>query len=89
MQMFAVVVLWAIFLLTQQLKSKYPNCTWQYFTIFGAQVIFLLGVTCLCIWYVLLPPSRPCKVFTWSHTSVNVKKYCSIWEHRCILKASA
>ncbi|BDA43733.1 Sulfite exporter TauE/SafE family protein 3 [Coccomyxa sp. Obi] len=50
-KMFAVVVLWAIFLVTQQLKSKYPNCTWQYFTIFAAQVIFLLGVTCLCIWY--------------------------------------
>lgn len=55
--MFAVVVLWAIFLVTQQLKSKYPNCTWEYFTIFGAQVIFLLGVTYLCIWYVFLPAS--------------------------------
>ena len=44
-QMAEVVVLWGIFLLTQQLKSRYHNCTWQYFTIFGVQVLFLLAVT--------------------------------------------
>ena len=45
-----VVLLWGIFLLTQQLKSAYPNCTWQYFTIFAAQVLFLLGVTAFSVW---------------------------------------
>ena len=44
-QIAEVVVLWGVFLLTQQLKSGYPNCTWQYFTIFGVQVLFLLAVT--------------------------------------------
>ena len=39
------LLLWGIFLLTQQLKAGYPNCTWQYFTIFGVQVLFLLAVT--------------------------------------------
>ena len=60
-QMAEVVVLWGIFLLTQQLKAGYPNCTWQYFAIFGAQVLFLLGVTsysvrCAPPW---LPPASP------------------------------
>ena len=50
MQIGEVVVLWAIFLLTQQLKSRYPNCTWQYFVIFAAQVIFLLAVTAFSAW---------------------------------------
>ncbi|EIE19332.1 hypothetical protein COCSUDRAFT_44684 [Coccomyxa subellipsoidea C-169] len=50
-QMAAVVALWAVFLAFQQLKARYPNCTWQYFTIFAAQVIFLLSVTAFCIWY--------------------------------------
>jgi hypothetical protein len=40
-----VLALWAVFLLTQQLKSKYPNCSWQFFAVFAAQVIFLGGVT--------------------------------------------
>ena len=44
-QMAEVVVLWGLFLITQQLKSRYHNCTWQYFTIFGVQVLFLLAVT--------------------------------------------
>ena len=47
------MVLWAIFLLTQQLKSRYSNCTWQYFVIFAAQVVFLLAVTAFSVWYSL------------------------------------
>ena len=53
MQIGEVVVLWAIFLLTQQLKSRYSNCTWQYFVIFAAQVVFLLAVTAFSVWYCL------------------------------------
>lgn len=43
-------MLWVIFLVTQQLKSRYPNCTWQYFLIFAVQVIFLLAVTAYSVW---------------------------------------
>ncbi len=50
MQIVEVVVLWVIFLATQQLKSRYGNCTWQYFVIFIVQVLFLLGVTTYCVW---------------------------------------
>ena len=39
-----------ILLATQQLKSRYGNCTWQYFVIFIVQVLFLLGVTTYCVW---------------------------------------
>ena len=53
MQIGEVVVLWAIFLLTQQLKSRSSNCTWQYFVIFAAQVVFLLAVTAFSVWYCL------------------------------------
>ena len=49
-QIVEVVVLWVIFLATQQLKSRYNNCTWQYFVIFLAQVVFLLGVTVYSVW---------------------------------------
>ncbi|KAK9914892.1 hypothetical protein WJX75_001974 [Coccomyxa subellipsoidea] len=51
LKMLAVVALWAVFLVFQQLKARYPNCTWQYFAIFAAQVIFLVSVTAFCIWY--------------------------------------
>ena len=60
MQIGEVVVLWAIFLLTQQLKSRYSNCTWQYFVIFAAQVVFLLAVTAFSVWYYLCRPSSNC-----------------------------
>ena len=43
-------MLWVIFLVTQQLKSRYGNCTWQYLVIFLAQVIFLLAVTAFAVW---------------------------------------
>ncbi|CAL5221862.1 g4123 [Coccomyxa viridis] len=51
LQIVEVVVLWVIFLATQQLKSRYGNCTWQYFVIFIVQVLFLLGVTTYCVWH--------------------------------------
>jgi hypothetical protein len=63
MQMLAVVALWAVFLVFQQLKARYPNCTWQYFAIFAAQVIFLVSVTAFCIW---------CALFRLFCTTVNV-----------------
>ena len=50
MQIGEVLVLWVIFLVTQQLKSRYSNCTWQYLAIFLAQVIFLLAVTAFAVW---------------------------------------
>lgn len=43
-------MLWGIFLATQQLKSLYSNCTWQFFLIFAVQVIFLAAVTAYCVW---------------------------------------
>ena len=45
-----VLVLWGIFLATQQLKSRYPNCSWQYFLIFAVQILFLAGVTAYSVW---------------------------------------
>lgn len=50
MQIAEVVVLWVIFLITQQLKSRYNNCTWQYFVIFIVQITFLLAVTAYSVW---------------------------------------
>ena len=43
-------MLWGMFLVTQQLKSRYDNCTWQYLVIFLAQVVFLLAVTAFAVW---------------------------------------
>lgn len=51
-----VVVLWGIFLVTQLLKARHPNCTWQYFAIFAAQVAFLLAVTAYSVWCALPAP---------------------------------
>lgn len=50
MQIGEVLLLWVIFLATQELKSRYDNCTWQYLVIFLAQVIFLLAVTAFAVW---------------------------------------
>ena len=49
-QMGEVLLLWGIFLATQELKSRFPNCSWQYFAIFAAQVLFLAGVTAYSVW---------------------------------------
>ncbi|GAQ85440.1 hypothetical protein KFL_002350150 [Klebsormidium nitens] len=40
----ALLVLWVLFLVSQAQKSAYPRCTWEYMTVWGAQVAVLLLV---------------------------------------------
>lgn len=46
-----IVVLWLLFLYTQELKSRYGRCTWQYLSILGGQAGVLVAVTAGQIWF--------------------------------------
>lgn len=45
LQVVQLVLLWAVFLTFQMVKSKYGNCTKQYLVLFLAQTVFCITVT--------------------------------------------
>lgn len=51
LQIAEIVVLWLLFLYSQQLKSRFGRCTWQYLSMLGAQTVILLAVCAGQIWY--------------------------------------
>ena len=44
-QLAILVLLWAVFLITQMQKSKYGRCSWQFAALFAFQTVLLGGVT--------------------------------------------
>lgn len=44
-QIFPVVILWVVFLIFQQLKTRYGNCSSQYLGLFSGEVLLLLAFT--------------------------------------------
>ncbi|GAQ90288.1 hypothetical protein KFL_006220070 [Klebsormidium nitens] len=46
-----IVVLWLLFLYSQQLKSRYGRCTWQYLSILAGQAAVLVSFAAGQIWY--------------------------------------
>ena len=44
-QVVQLLVLWAVFLIFQMVKSKYGNCTKEYLMLFLAQTVFCISVT--------------------------------------------
>ena len=44
-QVVQLLVLWAVFLIFQMVKSKYNHCTKEYLVLFLAQTVFCISVT--------------------------------------------
>ena len=51
MQLLAIILLWIVFLVTQQQKAKYNRCTIAFFVWFGGQSLLLLAATAAGVLY--------------------------------------
>ena len=51
LQLAILLVLWAGFLYSQLLKSKYQHCTWEFGAIAGSQALILAAVTAAVMAY--------------------------------------
>ena len=50
-QLLGIILLWIVFLVTQQQKAKYNRCSIGFFAWFGAQAAFLLAATAASTFY--------------------------------------